>query len=80
MSDITLANAQQILDALIQAQLEDPAGALGSVTVGGRTTTWAGADDVIKLIEYWRGIVNQKRRAAAGQPGISMKLGSFRGR
>lgn len=79
MSGITLSQAQQVLDALVQAQIDDPSGTLGSVTVNGRTVSYRNAEDVIKLIEYWRGIVNQKKRIADGRSGIGMKLASFRG-
>ena len=79
MSTIELSDAEEILAALIQAQKEDPGGTLGSITVGGRTVTYKSADDVIKLIEYWRGIVNSKKRVRAGRSGIGMKLASFRG-
>ena len=78
MSGITLAQAQQVLDALVQAQIEDPSGSLGSITVNGRTVTYRSAEDVIKLLEYWRGIVAQKTRTARGASGIGMKRASFR--
>jgi len=79
MSGITLAQAQQVLDALIQAQIADPSGSIGSVTVNGRTVTYRNAEDVIKLINYWRGIVAEKSRIAAGDSRLSMKRASFRG-
>lgn len=79
MSGITLAQAQQVLDALVQAQIDDPSGSLGSISVNGRSVSYRNAEDVIKLIEYWRGIVAQKQRQAAGGPHISVKRASFRG-
>jgi hypothetical protein len=79
MTDVTLAQAQQVLDALVRAQIEDPSGSLGSVTVNGRTVSYRNAEDVIKLIEYWRGLVATKQRQAAGGSRISMKRASFRG-
>jgi hypothetical protein len=78
MSGITLAQAQQVLDALVAAQIEDPSGSLGSITVNGRTVTYRSAEDVIKLIEYWRGIVAHKTRLARGTAGIGIKRASFR--
>jgi hypothetical protein len=79
MSGITLAQAQQVLDALMQAQIDDPSGSLGSVTVNGRTVTYRSAEDVIKLINYWRSIVAEKSRQAAGGSRISVRRASFRG-
>lgn len=79
MTDITLAQAQAVLDALVQAQISDPSGSLGSITVNGRTVTYRSADDVIKLINYWRNLVAEKTRIARGGSRIGMKLASFRG-
>jgi hypothetical protein len=79
MTDITVAQAQQVLDALIQAQIDDPSGSLGSITVNGRTVTYRTAEDVIKLINYWRGLVASLTRTSRGGSRISMKLASFRG-
>ena len=77
MSGITLAQAQQVLEALVQAQIDDPSGSLGSISVAGRTVTYRDAEDVIKLIEYWRGMVDAKRRLAHGGSGLGMKRATF---
>lgn len=78
MSGITREQAQQVLDALIQAQIEDPSGSLGSVSVGGRTVTYRSAEDMISLINYWRRTVAELSRVAAGGSRISMKRATFR--
>lgn len=78
MSGITLANAQAVLDALVQAQIDDPAGALGSVTIGGRTVSWKGADDLIKMVNYWSGVVADLKRSAAGAQRHGRSVASFR--
>jgi hypothetical protein len=77
MSGITLAQAQQVLDALVQAQIDDPSGSLGSITVGGRTVTYRSAEDVIKLLGFWRSLVAEKTRIAAGGSRLSMKRARF---
>lgn len=65
-TNISLSDAQTILDGLIRAQKEDPIGALESVNVGGRTYSFKSADDLIKMINYWSGIIAQLKRNAAG--------------
>lgn len=79
MSGITLDQALQVLDELMAAQIADPSGSLGSVTVNGRTVSYRNADDVKKLINYWRRTVAQLQRRAAGGSSVSMKLATFRG-
>jgi hypothetical protein len=77
---ITLADAQSILKKLIDAQACDPVGALGSVTVGGHTVTYKGADDLIKMINYWSRVAANLQRAAAGVSRTSFVLPNFSGR
>lgn len=77
MSGLTQAQAQQVLDALVQAQIDDPSGSLGSVTVNGRTVSYRSAEDVIELIEYWRGVVAQKTRESRGAARFGMKRATF---
>lgn len=75
---ITLVQAQAVLDALIQAQIDDPLGALGSVTIQGRTVSYKGADDLIKMVNYWSGIVADLRRKAARAQRHGRSVASFR--
>lgn len=77
MSGISVTQAQEMLDKLIEQQLCDPAGTLGSVTVGGRTVSYRSAEDLIRLIDYWRGLVTELQRQAAGMSRIGMKLAKF---
>jgi hypothetical protein len=76
---ITLAQAQQVLDALVQAQIDDPVGTLGSFTIAGRTVSYKSADELIKSINYWSGIVARLQRSAAGAPRHGRSVASFRG-
>jgi len=65
-TNISLSDAQAILDALIAAQKEDSIGALDSISVNGRSYSFKSADDLIKMINYWSGIIAQLKRSAAG--------------
>lgn len=80
MSGISQADAQQILDALIEAQKCDPIGAIGSVSVGNHTISYKGADDLIKMINYWSSVVAQGQRRAAGRGRLGFAVADFRGR
>lgn len=77
MSGIPLAKAQEILDALIEQQICDPSGNLGSVSVAGRTISYRSADDLVKLINYWSRIVAQQSRLAAGGSRHGIKTAKF---
>lgn len=80
---ITVVQAQQILDALLQAQIDDAIGALGSVSVAGHTVTFKSGDELIKQVNYWEGMVTRLKRSAARVPehGKSVvRFGSTRGR
>ena len=65
-TNISLSDAQAILDGLIQAQKEDPIGALNGITVNGRSYSFKSADDLIKMINYWTSMVSQLKRSAVG--------------
>lgn len=80
MSGISRADAQEILDRLIDAHKCDPLGALGSVSIGGRTFTYKSAEDLIRMINYWSGVVADAQRVAAGQHRLSLAVADFRGR
>lgn len=80
MSGISLADAQTILTALIEAQKCDPVGAIGSISINGRTVTYKGSDDLIKQVNYWARIVAGLQRNAAGVSRTSFVLPNFSGR
>ena len=80
MSGITLAQAQQVLDALIAAQIADPAGTIGSFSIAGRSVSYRDSRDMIDQINYWSSIVAQKQRQAAGQSRHGFAVADFRGR
>lgn len=80
MSGIAQADAQSILDALIQAQINDPAGAIGSISVAGRTVTYKSGAELIQQINYWQRIVSGFQRKTAGMSRHSFVLPNFSGR
>lgn len=73
----SLAELNQLIDAL-KAQLKnDPAGILGSVTVGGRTVSYRTADDLIKLIKFYAREKARLERVAAGGPRTGYAVAKF---
>lgn len=66
MSIFTVAECDQMIQALKCALIEDPGGSIGSITVDGHTVTYASAKDLeerIKMYQRWR---NDALRSAAG--------------
>jgi hypothetical protein len=76
---ITLADAQTILNAHVEALKCDPVGMLGSVTIGGRTVTYKSAEELMQTINYWSRIVATLQRRAAGGSRHGYLLPNFRG-
>jgi|GEM_PF-2727372 len=76
MSGLTLQKAQQILDALIDAQLNAAANEMSSVSVAGRTVTFRSMKELGDEIARWQNIVARLKQAAAGGPrhGASVAL------
>lgn len=74
---ISLTDAQAILAKLIEAQKNDPIGALTSITVNGRTYTFKSADDLIKMINYWTRIIADLKKSAARAPGFGRSVATF---
>lgn len=74
---ITLANAQTILDNLIDAQAAG-VNEFTSVTIGGRTVSYRSAEDVTRLINYWSRVVAQLQRKAAGRSRHGYAVADFR--
>lgn len=77
MSGITVAQAQEMLDGLIEQQLCDPAGNIGSVSIAGRSITYRNSADLTDQIDYWRGLLTELQRKAAGMHRVGMKLAKF---
>lgn len=80
MSGITLAQAQAILDALVEAQTSDPLTHVGSFSIEGRTVSYRSAQDLIDLISFWERKVSQLARAGQGSHGPRYILPNFSGR
>lgn len=80
MSGITLADAQAILNTLIEAQKCDPAGAIGSFSVGGHSVSYKSSQDLIDQVNYWSRTVAGLQRVASGQSRHSFVLPNFSGR
>lgn len=76
---INLANAQTILDNLIEAQAAG-VNEFTSVTIGGRTVSYRSAEDVERQINYWSRVVAQLQRKAAGRSRHGYSVADFRSR
>jgi hypothetical protein len=74
---ITVAKAQEILDALVEAQA---AGAteFSSVSIAGRTVTYRGAAEITEQINYWSRVVAGLKRQAAGRSRHGYSVADFR--
>lgn len=75
---ITLAQAQANLDALMAAQAGNPSG-LRTVSIGGRSVSYASAQEMLEAINYWTRMVNTLQRRAAGGPRHGYSVADFRG-
>lgn len=76
MSGITQAQAQAILDALIEARTSG-ATDMGSVSVAGRTVTYRSAADLIMEINYWSRIVVGHQRITDGHSRHGVSVANF---
>lgn len=76
---ITLASAQEILSALVEAQA---AGAteFASVSIAGRTVSYRGAAELATQINYWSRVVAGLQRQAAGRSRHGYSVADFRSR
>lgn len=77
MSIFTVAECDEIIQALKTQLIEDPSGALGSVTVGSRTVTYRSAEDLEKLINFWARQKSQAQAAAAGRGRVNISVAKF---
>ncbi len=79
MAGITLTQAQQVLDALIAAQISGAVegGAMSSVSVGGRTVSFRSMQELIEAITFWQSMVSNLQRAAAGESRTGLRLARF---
>jgi hypothetical protein len=76
MSAYTLAQAQAQLDALLSSQA---AGGVLSITIHGRTVTYASMVDMQKAIDYWTRVITGLERKAAGLSRHGYSVADFRG-
>jgi hypothetical protein len=75
MSAITLAQAQAQLAAMLAAQ---SSGNFRSVSIGGRTITYATAQEFQSQITFWARMVSELERKAAGLSRHGHSLADFR--
>ena len=71
---ITLAQAQAQLDALMAAQANN----LRAVSIGGRSVSYASAQEMIDAINYWTRMVNDLSRRADGVARHGFSVADFR--
>jgi NADH/NAD ratio-sensing transcriptional regulator Rex len=74
---ITLANAQAILDNLVESQVCG-VNEFTSVSIAGRTVTYRNAQELSQLITYWSRVVAELRRTAAGRSRHGYSVADFR--
>ena len=74
---ITLEQAQANLDALLAAQAAAP-GSLRSVSIGGRSVSYASAQEMIEAINYWTRMVGKLQRQADGVSRHGYSVADFR--
>jgi hypothetical protein len=72
---ITLEQAQAQLAAMLAAQ---SAGNLRSITINGRTTTFATTAEFLEQLNYWVRMVTEFQRRAAGRSRHGYAGASFR--
>lgn len=77
MSLFTVAECNEIIEALKCALIEDPGGMIGSVTIAGRSVSYKGADDLEKLLAIWQRQLTLAQRSAASVPRINPKVARF---
>ena len=76
MSAITLEQAQAQLSALMAAQASN----LRTVSIAGRSVSYASAGEMIEAINYWTRMVSKLQRQAAGVSRHGYSLADFRSR
>lgn len=74
---ITLAQAEAIRDALVESSLAGVS-EFQSVSIGGRTVSYATAAELSTKIAYWQRIVNELKRKAAGKSRHAYSVADFR--
>lgn len=77
MSLFTVAECDEIIQALKTRLIEDPGGSIGSLSVAGRTVTYRSADDLEKLLRLWTRQRNDAVRAASSRDRLSMRVAKF---
>ncbi len=71
---MTLDQAQAQLDALLAAQASN----LRTVSIAGRSVSYASAQEMIDAITFWQRMVNNLSRTAAGLPRHGYSVADFR--
>ena len=74
MSTITLEQAQAQLTALLGAQASN----LRTVSIGGRSVSYASAGEMIEAINYWTRMVNTLQRQSDGIARHGYSVADFR--
>jgi hypothetical protein len=77
MAGITLEQAQQQLQAWLQASMKVASNQ--SYEIGGRKLTRADAADIQTQIKFWDDKAKALTRAAKGKPGMRVRYGTPRG-
>ena len=77
MSAITLAQARAQRDALLASQA---AGSLQSISIHGRTVTYASAAEFQEQLNWWIRVVSELERVASGRNRHGVSHADFRTR
>jgi hypothetical protein len=78
MSSIfTVAECESMISALKCRLIEDPGGAMQSVSVDGHTVSYSSAEDLEKRILLFMRLKNDAERSASGTPRINPKVARF---
>lgn len=77
MSFWTQEELQKTIDALKQQLMCDPLGAIGSVSVGGRTVAYRSVDELRSLINFYARELAALQRTAAGGSRHGYRLARF---
>lgn len=73
MSNMTLAQYVALRDALIAT----PPSAMGSVSIAGRSVSWASLTQYWELLSNYERMITQLQRVASGQNGLGFSLANF---
>ncbi len=77
MSIFTVAEVEEIIDALKAQIISDPMGTIGSVSVNGRSMEYKSAEELAQIVSFWEQQLASAAASAAGRPRISPKVARF---